>query len=319
MQQCYAIIKRDHLGNVINVYCVDTNKIIALDIECIMSPQERRGTIANILLQHLNDHNIFFTKQYQDIYDYSLDNSMHWECFMLDLNAPKCSCAYILPALGNIFNCYNLLSGAFVTFMALQTSGSEDNNNLIYLSATGALLNFSLNIIIYVYSDASIVLGKLGWNIDNRLRDEYAASDSRPLFSLNNNQKLAYQNCINFCVIILILLNITISAIRLWREHSLLKSKFLDSFHDLSKDQRAIYDDLIDWLVIYLGISAGVYSAFAFQASFALKISNRLQKSKIDNGGYHPIVYQYQSVNNPLNRAEIGEQDLEQQSFTPVI
>lgn len=289
MQQLAWVLLNPQCDGTFTAFSPDINAYITAEDGSIYMD---KNLIPNRLSEFFLSHSVLYPKNYEELYSFECEHPQYWKGYHIELLKSKRSLAYLLPTLGYILNTYNLMSGAFVTFMALQITGTSNSKDHIYISAAGAILNFIFNVIIYVYSDAGMVLGKLGWKIDQTICSSLRAHENNVI---SDRSSYAQQIAALF-ILIAILLNVTIAAIKLIQEHKLLKLRFLDQHQNISDQQRQMYNDMIDWFVIYLGIAAGIYCAIAFQASFAIKMHKRYFARETLRREEAPILYAHAQV-----------------------
>lgn len=203
----------------------------------------------------------------------------HWEAFDIIVDEDHTCCVKLLPITGQIANLLAIVSGGFVTFMALQISSHNSNETKKYssniLSITGALLDSIALLIIYNFSDANNVLAGVGVNFDRLI----CRASTR--HALIGHQQGRYNNLnlfLSALAIIFVFCNTIIVSIRRYQEIDLLIDRFLELSEIFDQDQK----DILNIFVADLYTVSMAYSGVAFQGSFSFKFVNSMQKKLQD-------------------------------------
>jgi len=205
----------------------------------------------------------------------ALSPTQHWEPIEITLVRDKKCFEKTLPTVGNVFNGYNILTNAFVTFMALRIASDNNNSSASnVMSIFGALFSLFIIFFVYYYSNASKVLADTGMSLDNYIaNNRNTRSDTasgRTAFSCNvSPSRITLGVLAGGCMIG----NSLIWGIKTYQEYILLTIKYLQLYPNMSPASEKFYYELIKWALV-ASLVTNIYCALSFQASFAKGLVN---------------------------------------------
>jgi hypothetical protein len=236
-----------------------------------------------IFLEHLlvRVNRNFRPKEYADLSYIILKPEQTWESLEVDftpgyLEAHRGFFSRALPMLGNITNSIKVVTNAYITFMSLKVASGPDNDSdsAKALSISGAALNSFVVITIYYYSDTSLMLSKIGAQIDRLV----GASRSSDANDLPNNSNEVTQHPINishsiFTLLIaaLVTADVAIMATGGYQQAKLLCDKFIELESGLSTEEKERKRLIIMWAIVYMHLLAAGFTLVVFHGSFMPK------------------------------------------------
>lgn len=254
------------------------------------------------ILQQQTDENLPFIipkklKYYSQ--ENSGDNSI-WIKVYVNFKPSRGKMEKILPILGHVANVFALITGSLISLAAIAVTVGSENEAAIPLGITGGIFNLLVIGMMYLFSDATMLLKSAGRWIDNRFRKKHHSIDNYDLDDSIQNQMLETEgNRSNSTKAIitgigcgaLVLTNALITNIKTYQETRLLGIEY-----DHQYPLPTWTTDTIIWTFL---VSATIANS-AFQLSFVLHAAElvRHRQSK------KPII-----VENPNETANTNSDD----------
>jgi len=283
-------VTRDASGNIISLYSPDfVPNLLELSDQRDINNNNYRSFVIEIMTYFFTTQkNQVTPKTFEELCYIPTDDLKRWEPFTIDCQPGQFKSGFFsktLPRMGYATNILGMLSGGFITFMALRIASSNHNegnsSSSNALSIFGTILSSIISVVIYAYSGATEMLTDIGQGIDqsitNLCRSDY---EIVPTVARNTNQHSTHaKKLILLLALGAVSTNTLISGISVYQESSLLADKYLDLYPELSHAEREKYKELLRWLVVNLFVSVGAYTALAFQGSFAIKLAEELSST----------------------------------------
>ncbi len=224
-------------------------------------------------------------KTFEELSYILTDDLKRWESFTIDFQPQQINSGLFskaLPRIGHVTNILGVLSGGFITFMALRVASSnhheDSSSSSNALSIFATILSSIISVIIYIYSGATEMLTGIGHGIDQSIAKACRCGyEVVPTVAENANHHYTFAKKLIFLFAMgAVSTNTLITGIRVYQESSLLADKYLGLYPGLSDAEREKYRELLRWLVVNLLVSVGAYTSLAFQGSFAIKLVEEL-------------------------------------------
>lgn len=284
--QFFIRVSRRSNGEVTSLYSPD----FGMDLMEFNNHQQNCNSenyISEIFLNHLlsNVDHLFIPMNQERLGHIVLKDGQTWELIEIEFSPEYKSTspgffAKTFPRIGYFTNITKVVTSGYITFMALKvaTSGYKDSSSSKLFSILGASLNSLVAATVYYYSDAPQMLSKIGSIADNLIfsKKSISSRSNLPMQNGEGNQQTIKisRTILSLLVGSLITANVVIMATSSYQESRSLCDKFLELDKNLSNEERERHKILIDWLVINLHISVGVFIALTFQGSFMYKLIN---------------------------------------------
>lgn len=322
----WILVTRDHKAKVIALYSPDLATESTSEEGQLISI-DQANTIANYrthatreLQERFSEIFIISPKEFNDLEDLGITPTdyQHWELFEVEFEDRTGCFTSILPATGDIAAVLAMLSGGYITYMALQLASPSENadekSSLNGVSIFGTCLNSFISLIIYLSSDARKVLTEIGQSIDfacNTLRNQQYQT---LLIQNEVNNQHRIKNLMYGFAVMCISLNTIIAGVTSYQECSSLVDRFLKLNPDLSITDREHREVLIKWLVVNTFVFVSSYTNQAFQSGFAIKLVNRFMDSK-QPGLFFKYCLRNNRFSDSLNRH--SERNTEEETISP--